>query len=149
MFRQFIPTMLLYSQRYSINPVKTQPYFLVHSYFLYPNLLKSYKFIHIQFLNIFVLYYIYYSMFFIIIYIFSYKNYDRRWDLNPNTTISQYISDKMQRYTVYLYLELLYMFRVEVAPETCRGIPHINKLCNVASCWTYIGMFQLFHDSGR
>jgi hypothetical protein len=34
------------------------------------------------------------------------------------------ISNKIQRYTVYIW-KLLYMF------------PDINKLCNVASCWIY------------
>ena len=26
---------------------------------------------------------------------------------------------------------------VEVPPETCRAVSRYNKLCNVASCWTY------------
>ena len=30
---------------------------------------------------------------------------------------------------------------VEVRPETCRAFSRYNKLCNVASCWTYIGIF--------
>ena len=36
-------------------------------------------------------------------------------------SIFQYISNKMQRYTVYAW-KLLYMFRVEVPPETCRAL---------------------------
>jgi hypothetical protein len=28
---------------------------------------------------------------------------------------------------------------VEVPPETCRAVPDINKLCNFAPCWLYIG----------
>ena len=71
------------------------------------------------------------------------------------------ISNKMQRYTVYYIWKLLYMFRsngvtntrycsyscmrswwwVEVLPETCRAVSRYNKLCNVASCWIYIGIF--------
>ena len=29
---------------------------------------------------------------------------------------------------------------VEVPPETCRAVSRHNKLCNVASCWIYIGI---------
>ena len=29
---------------------------------------------------------------------------------------------------------------VEVPPETCRAVSRYNKLCNVASCWMYIGI---------
>jgi len=84
--------------------------------------------------------------------------------------IFQYISNKMQRYTVYYIWKLLYMFRVvpqpiirsacnciyrcsiyscmrswwwvEVPPETCRAVSRYNKLCNVASCWIYIGILN-------
>jgi hypothetical protein len=28
----------------------------------------------------------------------------------------------------------------EVPPETCRAVSRYNKLCNVASCWIYIGI---------
>ena len=60
----------------------------------------------------------------------------------------------MQSYTVYFIWKLLYMFRV-VPPPIIRSapdderwyhpkrveqFPDINKLCNVASCWIYIGM---------
>ena len=30
---------------------------------------------------------------------------------------------------------------VEVPPEICRGVSRYNKLCNVASCWIYIGIY--------
>jgi len=30
---------------------------------------------------------------------------------------------------------------VEVPPETCTAVSRCNKLCNVASCWTYIEIF--------
>ena len=50
------------------------------------------------------------------------------------------ISNKMQRYNVYYIWKLLYMFRVEVPPETCRAASRYNKLCNVAYCWIYIGI---------
>ena len=106
----------------------------------------------------------------------------------------QYISNKMQHYTVYCIWKLLYMFRVVpppiirsaynciysvwylshrycylplaagssngvtntrhcryscmrswwwvgVPPETCRAVSSYNKMCNVASCWIYIGIF--------
>ena len=29
---------------------------------------------------------------------------------------------------------------LEVRPETCRTVSRYNKRCNVASCWTYIGI---------
>jgi hypothetical protein len=29
---------------------------------------------------------------------------------------------------------------VEIPPETCRAVSRYNKLCNVASCWIYIGI---------
>jgi len=45
-------------------------------------------------------------------------------------SVFQYISNKMQRYTVYLYLE--------AALKHVEQFPDINKLCNVASCWIYI-----------
>ena len=84
------------------------------------------------------------------------------------------MSNKMQLYTLYLYLEtalnvsggtsthhqeriqlylqhlvlvtplLLPAATVEelelVPPETCRSVSRQNKLCNVASCWIYIGI---------
>jgi hypothetical protein len=34
---------------------------------------------------------------------------------------------------------------VEVPPKTCRQFPDINKLCNVASCWIYIGILLGAH----
>jgi len=109
--------------------------------------------------------------------------------------VFQYISKKMQRYTVYYIWKLLYVFRVvpppiirsaynciysiwylshrycclpllrqaavtvwqiadavdtvicapddgvEVPPKTCRAVSRYNKLCKVASCWIYIGIF--------
>jgi hypothetical protein len=36
---------------------------------------------------------------------------------------------------------------VEVPPETCRAVSRYNKLCNVASCWIYIGIFLCCTDS--
>jgi len=36
--------------------------------------------------------------------------------------IFEYISNKMQRYTVYFIWKLLYMFRVVPPPETCREV---------------------------
>jgi hypothetical protein len=30
---------------------------------------------------------------------------------------------------------------VEIPPETCRAVPEINELCNVASCWKYIRLW--------
>jgi hypothetical protein len=55
-------------------------------------------------------------------------------------SIFQYISKKMQRYTVYLYLKLFYMFRVVLPPI-------------IRSAYTpptaHSNLFQLFHDSGR
>jgi hypothetical protein len=35
---------------------------------------------------------------------------------------------------------------VEVPPETCRAVSSINKLCNVASCWIYIGIYSQCTD---
>ena len=89
--------------------------------------------------------------------------------------IFHYISNKIQRYTVYLYLETalhvsgrtstphheriqLYLqhlvFAVDAVdtfvcapddgwkyhPKHVEPFPDINKLCNVASCWIYIGV---------
>ena len=31
---------------------------------------------------------------------------------------------------------------VEVPPETCRAVSTYNKLCNIASCWTYVGIWH-------
>jgi hypothetical protein len=36
--------------------------------------------------------------------------------------IFEYISKKLQRYTVYFIWKLLYMFRVVPPPETCREV---------------------------
>jgi hypothetical protein len=90
----------------------------------------------------------------------------------------QYISNKMQRYTVYLYLEIavhvssdisthhqeriqLYLRHLWQIPDAVNTVvcapddgwtyhpkhveqfPEINKLCNVTSCWIYIGMYLL------
>ena len=78
--------------------------------------------------------------------------------------IFQYISNKMQRYIVYYiwklpaaiavgssnsltntrrcrYSCMRSWWRVEVPPETCRAVSRYNKLCNVASCRIYVGIF--------
>ena len=34
---------------------------------------------------------------------------------------------------------------VVVPPETCRAVSRQNKLCNVASCWTYIRIRSTIH----
>jgi hypothetical protein len=70
-------------------------------------------------------------------------------------SILQYISNKIQRYTVYLYLETTLhvlggTFTTAVDTVVCapddgwkyhpkhvEQFPDINKLCNVASCWIY------------
>jgi hypothetical protein len=67
-------------------------------------------------------------------------------------SIFQYISDKIQCYSVYLYLETA----LHVSGGTCiyvyiwkhvEQFPDISKLCNVASCWiyTYIGILLGAH----
>jgi hypothetical protein len=83
--------------------------------------------------------------------------------LEKSNFIFQYISNKMQRYTVYFIWNLLYMFRVVTPPiirsaynciysiwylshrycylplpKLVEQFPDINKLCNVACCWIYI-----------
>jgi hypothetical protein len=90
-------------------------------------------------------------------------------------SIFQYISNKTQRYTVYLYLEtalnvsggtsthhqeriqlylqhLVFVTPLRLSaviagddgwryhPKHVEQFPDINKLCNAASCWMYIGM---------
>jgi hypothetical protein len=48
------------------------------------------------------------------------------------------ISNKIQRYTVYLYLETA--LHISVGTFTHQHVeqfPDINKLCNVASFWIY------------
>jgi len=89
-------------------------------------------------------------------------------------SIFQYISKKMQRYTVYLYLEtalhvsggtsthhqertqlylqlLVFVTPWKYHPKHVEQFPDINKLCNVASCWIYIGIrlgaHYIFHIS--
>jgi len=108
-------------------------------------------------------------------------------------SIFQYISNKMQRYTVYFIWKLLYIFRVVLPPivrsaynciysiwylshrycylplswkswnwfectvvctpdvgwkyhpKHVEQFPDINKLCDVASCWIYIGILLGAH----
>jgi hypothetical protein len=43
-------------------------------------------------------------------------------DLKFMCTCIVSISNKMQRHTVYLYLETAQMFRVVLPPETCRAV---------------------------
>jgi hypothetical protein len=38
---------------------------------------------------------------------------------------------------------------VEVPPEIYRAVSRLNKLCNVASCWIYIGIFLWCTDLWR
>ena len=39
---------------------------------------------------------------------------------------------------------------VEVPPETCRAVSRYNTLCNVASCWIYIGIsLQILHNFNK
>jgi len=127
--------------------------------------------------------------------------------------IFHYISNKMQRYTVYYIWKLLHMFRVvpppiirsaynciysiwylshcygyllllwksshsfmiaagssnsvtntrccryscmcswwwvDIPPETCGAVSRYNKLCNVASCWIYIGiLYNIFYITAK
>jgi hypothetical protein len=88
-------------------------------------------------------------------------------------SIFQYISNKMQRYTVYFYLETALHISggtlgahttVSTASGICHTVivcaldegwnyhpkhveqfPDINKLCKVASCWIYIGILLGAH----
>jgi hypothetical protein len=46
------------------------------------------------------------------------------------------ISNKMQRYTVYLYLETP-DDGWKYHPKHVEQFPDINKLCNFVSCWIY------------
>jgi len=86
--------------------------------------------------------------------------------------IFQYISTKMQRYTVYFILKLLYVFRV-VPPPIMRSaniciysIWYLShRYCYLPLSWkswnwfecavggvpptAHSNQFQLFHDSGR
>jgi len=94
-FRIFIPTVLLYSQRYKINAVKTQPFsselFSLIQYFkkLQMYTLSIFKNIYsILFIHLYILFYtIYYYL-----YIFHIRRYDWRWDLNPNTMCIYFFS---------------------------------------------------------
>ena len=69
--------------------------------------------------------------------------------------IFQYISNKMQLYTVYLCLETalhvsgvtsthhqehIQLYLQQLHPKHVQQFPDINKLCKVASGWIYIGM---------
>ena len=50
----------------------------------------------------------------------------------------------MQQLRLFFALALLYMFRVELSPETCRVKPlrRINAI--VASCWTYFTINEIY-----
>jgi hypothetical protein len=81
-------------------------------------------------------------------------------------SVFQYISNKMQLYTIYLYLETaLHVSGRQVAvtvrqipdavnkvvcapddgwsyhPKHVEQFPDINKLCKVTSCWIYNGIY--------
>jgi hypothetical protein len=62
-------------------------------------------------------------------------------------SIFQHIPNKMQRYTVYSYLETA----LHVSDKN--KFPDKNKLCNVASCWIYeyigilLGAHSILHMS--
>jgi hypothetical protein len=66
-------------------------------------------------------------------------------------SIFQYtrISNKTQRYTVYLHVETA----LRVSGKHVEQFPHVNKLCNVASCWIYeyirilLGAHHILHIS--
>ena len=71
-------------------------------------------------------------------------------------SIFQHISNKIQRYTVYLYLETAlhvsggifthHQERIQLYhPKHVEQFPDINKLCNVASCWIFIGILLGAH----
>jgi hypothetical protein len=58
------------------------------------------------------------------------------------------------RYCIYSCLRSWWW--VEVPPDTCRAVSIYNKLCNVASCWIYIGILkkllvgtELYYTNGR
>jgi hypothetical protein len=64
----------------------------------------------------------------------------------------QYISNKMQRYTVYLYLETTLHVSGGTPddgwnyhPKHVEHFSDINKLCNVAASWIYIGILLGAH----
>jgi hypothetical protein len=63
------------------------------------------------------------------------------------------LSNKMQRYTFYLYLETAVDAAVcapgdgwKYHPKHVEQFLHINKLCNVASCWIYVGILLGAHQ---
>jgi hypothetical protein len=68
-------------------------------------------------------------------------------------SIFQYISNKMQRYTVYLYLETALPVSGGTYTHHKEQFPDINKLCNVVSCWIYdyigirLGAHTILHIS--
>jgi hypothetical protein len=68
-------------------------------------------------------------------------------------SIFQYMSNKMQRYTVYLYLETALHVSGGISTHYQERFPDINKLCNVAFCWIYeyigilLGVHYILHIS--
>jgi hypothetical protein len=58
--------------------------------------------------------------------------------------IFQYISNKMQLYTLYLHLEtalhVSFGTSIHHQEHIQMYLQHVNKLCKVASCWIYIGI---------
>jgi len=60
-----------------------------------------------------------------------------------------YISNKMQRYTVYFIWKLLYMFRVVPPPIIRSAYNCIYSIWYLSHRYCYLEDFQLFHDSGR
>jgi hypothetical protein len=56
-------------------------------------------------------------------------------------TIAADSSNGVRNNRCYKYSCLRSWWWVLISPETCRAVSRQNKLCNVASCWMYIGIY--------
>ena len=62
--------------------------------------------------------------------------------------IFQYISNRMQRYTVYFIWKLLYMFRVVLPPIIRRANNCIYSIWYLSHCYCYLPLETALHVSG-
>ena len=79
------------------------------------------------------------------------------WKSSNSSTIAAGSSNGVTNTRCCRYSCMRSWWWVELAPDTCRAVSRYNKLCNIASCWIYIGIWvylcypsllnQIFHKS--